>query len=309
MPVDFWQHVLASDMAVPDERPLNELTAELVTMLGSTNPVERDEIAYPVLATWVSEGVYDDLLVSFGDSIAEGLQVGLGSSEDDSVFRRSFSALVLSTCLDRDNRAHLLPIDVVVRWADRAISWYIRERDLRGWVDGKGWAHTIAHGADLLGVLGASRHLTDLHLNVLLDVISERLLSRTDRVLVDGEDDRLAAATLTILQRNLVHTDQLEAWVETLSAGLRPERRASSTGTRERWPTPQARNTSNFMRALHVHLAIGVSPVDATVSFADPPECRSDMLLALLRAIPRFTPWLYSPVALAHDRGRNQPSA
>ena len=306
MPVDFWQHVLASDMAVPDERPLNELTAELVTMLGSTDPVERDEIAYPVLATWASEGVYDDLMVSFGDSIAGGLQVDLGTTAADSVFRRSFSALVLAECVDRDNRAQLLPVDVVLRWADRAISWYIRERDLRGWVDGKGWAHTIAHGADLLGVLGASRHLTELHLRVLLDVISERLLSPTDRVFIDGEDDRLAAATLTILQRNLVDTDQLDAWVDGLTAGLMPRRRS---GSGERWPTPQARNTSAFLRALHVHLAIGVSPVDSSLTFAEPPECRSDLLLALLKAIPRFTPWLYSPVALPHDRGRDHSGA
>ena len=87
MPRGFWQQVLASDMAVPEDRPLNELTAELVTMLGSTNPVERDETAYPVLATWLSEGVYDDLLVSFGDSIAQGLVVGLGKSLDDSSVR------------------------------------------------------------------------------------------------------------------------------------------------------------------------------------------------------------------------------
>jgi hypothetical protein len=306
MPVDFWRHVLASDMAVPDERPLNELTAELVTMLGSTDSVERDDIAYPVLATWVSEGVYDDLLVSLGDSITRGLQVGLGNVGDDTVFRRSFSALALAECLDRDNRAQLLPVDVVLRWADQAIGWFTREQDVRGWIDGKGWAHTIAHGADLLGVLGASRHLTDIHVRVLLDVIAERLLSPIGHVLVDGEDDRLAAATLTLLQRNLVDTDVIEAWVDTLAEGLTPRQGA---GSDERWPTPQARNTSQFLRALHVHLAIGVTPIDSTLAFTEPPRCRSDLLLALLQAIPRFTPWLYSPVALASDRGPEHSEA
>ncbi len=305
MPVDFWQHVLASDMAVPDERPLNELTAELVTMLGSLDPLERDEIAYPVLATWISEGVYDDLLVSFGDSIAGGLKVGLGGNGDDTVFRRSFSALILAECIDRDNRAQLLPVDVVLGWADRAISWYTRERDVRGWVDTKGWAHTIAHGADLVGVLGASRHLTALHVQVLLDVIAERLLTHADSVFVDGEDDRLAAATLTLLQRNLLPAEQLDVWVEQLAVGLSPRRRVRAP----RWPTAEARNTSHYLRALHAHLAIGVSPVDSTLSFTEPPDCRADMLLALLRAIPRFTPWLYSPVALAHDRGPEQQRA
>ena len=175
MVVGFWQQVLDSDMAVPAGRPLNELTAELVTMLGSTNPVERDEIAYPVLATWISEGVYDDLLVSFGDSLCDRLAFGLGNHDDDTVFRRSFSALVLAECVRRDNVAHVLPVDAVLDWADRAIGWYVREQDLRGWVDGKGWAHAVAHGADLIGALGASRHLGAVHLGVLLDVLAERV--------------------------------------------------------------------------------------------------------------------------------------
>ncbi len=294
----FWQQVLESDMAVPAERSLNELTAELVTMLGSTNPVERDEIAYPVLATWLSEGVYDDLLVSFGDSIAHGLVVGLGKTRDDSVFRRSFSALILAECVTRDNNALLLPVDVVLNWAERAIGWFTREQDLRGWVPGKGWAHAVAHGADLMGALASSRHVQAVHLGVLLEVIAERLVAATPTVLVDGEDDRLATATLTVMQRNLVDADQLDTWVETMGKALQRPRGHAADHT---WPTPAARNTSTFLRSLHAHLAIGISPVEATVSFAEPPESRGDLLLALLRTIPRFTPHMYSSVALRDD--------
>jgi hypothetical protein len=292
MLVGFWQHVLDSDMAVPRERPLNELTAELVTMLGSSNPVERDEVAYPVLATWIGEGVYDDLLISFGDSLCDGLLIGLGEHDDDTVFRRSFTALVLAECVRRDNVAHVLPVDVVLNWADRALGWYVREQDLRGWVDQLGWARALAHGADLLAAFAQSRHLGSVHLGVLLDVICERMMFSSARVLTDGEDDRLAAAGLTILQRNLVTQDQLDTWVEALGQGLIRPRGYS----RDAWPSPSARNTSAFIRALYVHLAIGVRPESATISFNEPPECRADMLLALLKVIPRLTPQLYSSV-------------
>jgi len=243
MPRGFWQQVLASDMAVPEDRPLNELTAELVTMLGSTNPVERDETAYPVLATWLSEGVYDDLLVSFGDSIAQGLVVGLGKSLDDSVFRRSFSALILTECVRRDNVARILPVDVVLNWAERAIGWYTREQDLRGWVPGKGWAHTVAHGADLLGVLASSRHLQSLHLGVLLEVIAERLVAPTPTVLVDGEDDRLAMAALAVVHRNLVDTETLDEWSRR-SARRWCVRAVTSPSTPGRRPRPRTRPRS-----------------------------------------------------------------
>ena len=291
MPGGFWQHVLESDMAVPVGRPLNELTAELVTMLGSPHSVEREDVAFPVLATWLREGVYDDLLVSFGDSLARGLTVGLRSPGDDTVFRRSYSALTLAECVRRDNVATLLPVDVILSWADQAIGWYTRERDVRGDVPGKGRAGAIGHGATLLTAFASSRHLQNLHLRVLLDVIAERVTAATDAVLVAGEDDAVSLATLTVLQRNTIETDALEAWVDELASTLdRPAHLQPGTG----WPTPAARNTSAYLRALQAHLAIGVRPVDATLSFAEPPECRADLLLALLRAIPRFTPDLYS---------------
>lgn len=291
MLVGFWQQVLESDMAVPSGRPLNELTAELVGMLGSPNPVERDEVGYPVLATWIAEGIYDDLLVTLGDSLCEGLSRGLGLHTDDTAFRRSFSALVLAECVRRDNEAHVLPVDAVLGWADKAISWYVREQDLRGFVDGKGWVHAVAHGADLVAALGASRHLGAAHLGVLLDVLAERMAFSSAVTLTDGEDDRAAAAVLTILQRNLVPQDQLDTWVESLGQALVRPRGYSL----DAWPSPSARNTSAFVRAVYVHLAIGARPAGSSLRFTDPPECRADLLLALLGVIPRMTPWLYAP--------------
>ena len=294
MPGGFWQHVLESDMAVPAGRPLNELTAELVTMLGSPRAVEREDVAFPVLATWLRDGVYDDLLVSFGDSLARGLTVGLRSPGDDTVFRRSYSALTLAECVRRDNVASLLPVDVILSWADQAIGWYTRERDVRGNVAGKGTAGAIRHGATLLTAFASSRHLQNLHLRVLLDVIAERVTAATDTVLVSGEDDAVSLATLTVLQRNTIETEVLEAWVDDLASTLdRPAHLQPEID----WPTPAARNTSAYLRALHAHLAIGLRPADATVSFAEPPDCRADLLLALLRAIPRFTPHLYASTA------------
>src|SRR6476646_8331602 len=99
MSTAYWNQVRSAEMAVPTDRPLTDLTAELTTMLGSTDPVERDEIACSILATWVTAGVYDDLLAGLGDGMARGLLRGLGETETDSVFRRSFSALVLATCI------------------------------------------------------------------------------------------------------------------------------------------------------------------------------------------------------------------
>src|SRR3954452_15412994 len=214
----YWRHVHAEGLAVPSDRPLDELTAELTRMLGDPDPALRDGTAYPTLTTWVERGVYDDLLAGLGDGMAMGLLVGLGEQDTDSVFRRSFSALVLGECVARDNARPLLPGSKILEWGDRLTTWLLRERDLRGFVPGKGWAHAISHGADGLGTLAQSPHVAANELTVVLDVIADRVLLPVDRLFTNGEPDRLAAATMAVLRRNIVSLQVIEPWVARLAA-------------------------------------------------------------------------------------------
>jgi hypothetical protein len=265
----FWERVVAEGHKVPEGRSLADLTSELTTMLGAPDPNERDGIAYPTLATWISEGVYDELLEGLGDGMAAGLTVGLGQNGTDSVFRRSFSVLVLAGCVERDSEAHLVPADTVLRWGDRIASWYVRERDLRGFVPGKGWAHTMAHGADAVGALAQSEAMERLELTVLLDVMADRLLLPTEQHLVHAEPDRMALATMKILRRNAVGLEVLEPWIARLAQHARPTtERAGNLHD----PFLVNGNVHAFLRALHLLLALA----------SNPPACRSDLLLTVI---------------------------
>jgi hypothetical protein len=284
----YWERVRASGFRLPEDRPLDDLTTDLVRMLGDPDPDVRDGLAYVVLTTWIGEGVYDDLLTGFGDGIAEGLFTGLGEDGTDSVLRRSFSALLLGETVMRDHVARVVHSDAIFRWGDRAASWLVRERDLRGYVDGRGWAHAIAHGADLMSALARSQHFGKLELTVLLDVVADRLLTPTTYRFVHGEDDRLAFAVMTVLHRNLITIELLEPWVERLAAALvMPERDAGELTSAE-WPTPVAFNTASFLRELHLQLALGVRGESTTQDadlFRRPPHVRADLLLVLLRVL------------------------
>ncbi len=283
MGAGYWQQVLESNMAVPAERPLNDLTAELVTMLGSVDPVERDRVAYQVLASWLAEGVYDDLLVSFGDGVAKGLTVGLGEIAADRVFRRTFSALVLGECVTRDNVALLMPVDAVVSWADRGLTWFVHEQDLRGFVPAKGWAHAAAHGADLISALAMSRHFHNTELTVLLDVIADRLVAPTRYRLTHGEDDRLAYAAMAVVHRDVVTPPALEAWVGRLGRTANPPARTLTRRPAAEWPPADVHNTRTFLRALYLQLAMGVRARGShdAAHFRAAPAVRADLLLML----------------------------
>ena len=297
----YWQSVVKTGMNVPLDRSLDESTVELVELLGHPNPRVREDLAYPLLATWITSGVYDDLLGGLGDGVAPGLRYGLGHDGDMSVLRRSYSALMLAEIIGRDNDQQLLPAAAVLDWGDLATSWYVRELDHRGWIPEQGWAHAIAHGADLLAALARSRHFGRLELTVLLDVIADRVLTPTSYSWRHGEDDRLAYAVMTLLHRNALDPGIVEPWLARLGAGLKPPRTRGHLD--QEWPSPTAGNTSAFLRALHLQLALGVQGrtdlrSDAEL-FAQQPAHRADLLLAVLDQIRGESPWLYRPTTRA----------
>ncbi len=202
-PIVDWRHVSAADFRVPADRRLSDLTAELTELLGTPDS-ELRELALAVLCTWIERGVYDDLLPGLGDGIATGLLTGIGERGTDSVFRRSFSALVVAEVIDRDTRKPRVTRTKVHEWGDRLATWFLMERDERGWVADQGWAHAIAHGADAFGALARSPRCGPGELLVVLDVIGDRVTRAPGAVWYSGEHDRLAMTTLHVLRRGLV---------------------------------------------------------------------------------------------------------
>lgn len=270
------QRLREGEYAPPQEHRLSDLTAQLTRMLGDPDPEIRDGLAYPLLATWIEHGAYDDLLAGLGDGMCAGLSAGVGESGTDSVFRRSFSALVLAECIDRDTLIRRQPPSRILEWGDRLAAWFVRERDLRGFVDGRGWAHAAAHGADALGALARSPYFGATELTVLLDVIADRVLDPATPLLVHGEPDRIAHAVMEILRRDRVPLTIVEPWVNRIEAGARARTRGGAD------PFLRTGNAQAVLRALYLQLA--VSP--------DHPAVRSDLLLVLVATLRRIHPAL-----------------
>jgi hypothetical protein len=253
---------------LPTDRPLDDVTAELTALLGSADPVERTEQSYRELARWIRTGVYDELLAGLGDGMSTGLEVGLGESGTDTVFRRSWSARLMADCIARENVIRVLPARQLLIWGDRVATWFVRESDLRGHVESKGPALALAHGADAIGELARSTHFALPELTVLLDVLADRTLLPTSTRLVSGEPDRLARATLAIIGRDIVPMSILEPWVARLANGAIAMDPAGPAAGR-------SFNTQSYLRALHLQLSLGAAR----------PDVRSDLLLVLVEAL------------------------
>jgi hypothetical protein len=274
MHITFWESVMSDGMRVPSGRSLGDLTSELGEMLGSPDPVVRDDTAYPVLASWISTGVYDHLLRKLGDGLCALMEDGLGKVADDSVFQRSFAVLVLAEIIERDNRTDLLDRRTLLGWGDRIATWLRVEKDVRGYVQGKGWAHAVAHGADAISALARSPRVDGPALVFLLDVIADRVLAPTPEFFVAGEPDRLAFAAMVALRRDEVEMEALDPWLQRLT------RRAEPDADDLLHPFRVNGNVQSFLRALHLQLTLA----------PERPDVRSDLLLALVEALRTSNP-------------------
>jgi hypothetical protein len=177
--------------------------------------------------------------------------------------------LVLAECVSRDNAESLLPGLKIMEWGDRVAGWLVRERDVRGFVPGCGWAHAVAHGAYAIGTLAASQHFGLTELTVLLDVLADRVLADTPAPLASGEPDRLAAATMSVLRRRLVPLRILEPWLARVTAG------ATAVAPAGVDPFRVTANPEAFLRALHLQVALAPEPTDV----------RADLLLELVGSL------------------------
>ncbi len=293
----FWQAVLASDAALPPGHALADLTEELLGYLGSPDPWLRDELAYPLLDSWIGGGRYTpaELRALLGQ-LAANLQVGLGEQGDDRVFLRSFSLLVANEILERDNLHPFLAEAELREWLDRALSYLAAERDLRGYTGASGWAHTAAHTADTLWVLSRSRFVGAADLARMLGAIADKVGARVASIYLYGEDQRLAGAVLSILRRNLLDMEALNEWIERLVA---PASTFWSTGDFSPEAASALHNTKLFLHSTYSQLLLGsrvprYHPDPAY--FERAPGVRDMLLPALAEAARRLEPAFYRAI-------------
>jgi hypothetical protein len=213
----FWENLRAQHFKLPAGAPAAALTRETLAFIPLTDARLRDEIGYEAFAAWVYR---DQLLTSaqlesLQPALMSSAGAGLGESEGDGVFGRSFALLDLSVLAAADLKRPFLSSAAHAELLDLALESLTRERDLRGYVPGKGWAHATAHAADLLKFLARSPQLRPADAPRIVNGIAGRLRS-AQQVFVWGEDARLAEALLALAVRTDVPLGAFTAWIERL---------------------------------------------------------------------------------------------
>ncbi|MFS7199755.1 DUF2785 domain-containing protein [Carnobacterium divergens] len=115
----------------------------------------------------------------------------------DAVFYRSFSALLI----DSDAKQPFLTSKELEKVVLTICAYYVMELDTRGFVTYKGWAHAIAHGADVFLSLAEHSLLeSENQLIIMLTVLSK--LEAMKSPLNFGEPTRMMEIFNRLFQKN-----------------------------------------------------------------------------------------------------------
>jgi hypothetical protein len=195
------------------------LATEAAQLLGSTDPEIRDGIAYEAIAAWV----YRDQVLNAAQlqqlqaQLERNAVSGLGHTDDDTLFLRSFSILALSVLAAEDLQKPFLTRQQYAGLVDLGVRSLTQERDLRGYVAVKGWGHATAHAADLLKFLARNPRLTAAQQQRIVEAVATRLRSARE-VFVWGEDARLAATLGAVARRADAEAASFSRWFDELRA-------------------------------------------------------------------------------------------
>ena len=213
---EFWRMIAKNNFKPPAGSATSELAFELSKSLGSQDPELRDELAYTILTTWIYKTHQIDP-ATLRSLTAEWLEnlTAVSDPAADSVLRRSFSALMLSVVVARDNAQPFLEKQEFRKIWDGALAYLAAEKDLRGFDNRLGWIHSAAHTADLLKFMARSRYIDRTDQAALLAAVRWKL-STAAVVFIYGEDERYARAVLSVIMRKDFDVEAFQKWARDL---------------------------------------------------------------------------------------------
>ena len=215
----FWKTIKEHNFAVPSHESTGALTLEIADLAGSTDPSLRDSCGYEILANWIYRNnlLTGEQLEALRAKLLPAMISHIGESENDTVFGRSFSALYMSILAAQDLQKPFLSDSAFKETLETALQCYASEKDLRGYVPVKGWAHATAHVADLLKFLARNPKLSGEDQKKIIAAIAQRCRT-VPSVFVWGEDGRIAAALLSIVDGKDFDQSSFDEWFKALIA-------------------------------------------------------------------------------------------
>ena len=251
---EFLCSIAENNYTIPTTFDAYELALALLDNLASTDGEIRDELSYMIFANGIvaqqkltPEQTQNILHITLNDN---HLFNDIGQTNSDAVFMRSFSNLIIAALLYSDASRPVLSNEDVQETKKALIRYARQEKDWRGYVEGKGWAHAMAHLSDALDECAQNRFIENHDRKELLEVVRD--LAQSSVPLYHEEDVRLAMIPFHIILGKQVEDEFLTNWIEQCLVPRDADVTSWMKGT----------NAKNFLRSLYFLLHWnGVAPI------------------------------------------------
>jgi len=209
--------IINANFSLPDGETLEAVLPKLLTSLGSPDAKQRDD-ALSVFNNWLESHKFpkDWLNGILLEKSFEGMRFELGSVGGDSVFVRSYYALLLLELLHHHLRDPFFIKSEFLKIHRVVIHQLSYEQDYRAVVEAKGWAYAVPHIADNFWKLVQTDALEPRHHEEILQAIGAKLHNTGKHIFEFLEDERLAYVTLATLKQGLITPGFFEGWVTQL---------------------------------------------------------------------------------------------
>ncbi|GAB0167721.1 DUF2785 domain-containing protein [Lysinibacillus sp. CTST325] len=182
-----------------------DLIQSMILHIGSLDSELRDNLIYGSFYELIREKnlLEHSLLTELLEECLNNLLCkGIEESESDLVFTRTFTSLLIALILFRDNADDFLSQQKIADCKDKVLAYLAAEKDVRGYVPVKGWAHSVAHMADAIDELVKNPKLDNTSYSEIVSALWNAILQE-NYAFIHNEDERILVPIFTMLEHGL----------------------------------------------------------------------------------------------------------
>ncbi|MYV06293.1 DUF2785 domain-containing protein [Furfurilactobacillus milii] len=191
----------------------DSLLAAMLDNIGNLNSVLRDQLIYSLFAQWIDDGTISNeqaVWLLRQTQQRNLLFSGIHERQNDAIYARTFTTLLLTSLVARDARSPILTANMRTHLFEDATKYLQLEKDLRGLTE-HGWAHAFGHGGDLLYyVCYHPKFPTRLIPQALAGIYHGIMLPNS---FTAGEGSRLDNCLVALLAQDRITESQLLNWL------------------------------------------------------------------------------------------------
>ncbi|MCX2826934.1 hypothetical protein COM13_01210 [Bacillus pseudomycoides] len=199
------EEIKANQYAIDSTIDIQDLSSKMLQHIGTPDGYLRDKLIYTtfwhlIINDHITQTQLQHLL---SQSISEQYLFYKITTEDkDAVFTRSFTTLLIALIINADTKHNFLSPSDILDVKDKLILYMNQEHDFRGYVNDRGWAHSIAHVSDTFEALVKNPKLEPSYYPEILQTLLDKINVHTIYYKYE-EDERIVYPIVAMLQNGL----------------------------------------------------------------------------------------------------------